>query len=66
MTIEIEAGASQVQCSMETAAAHAVSRGNCHGVMESLRCRRRTSQKHRKEERETPSLSLRLRLLRYA
>jgi hypothetical protein len=27
MTIEIEAGASQAQCSMETASVHAVSRG---------------------------------------
>jgi hypothetical protein len=53
MTIEIEAGASQTKCGMETASVHAVSRSNCDGVMEILRCRRRTSQKHRKEERDT-------------
>ena len=53
MTIETEAGASQAQCSTETASVHAVSRSNSDGVMESLRCRRRTSQKHRKEEKDT-------------
>ena len=60
MTIEIEAGASQSQCSMETASVHAVSKGNWDRVdgeffavsAEHPRC---TSSFHQKERnRDTP------------
>ena len=76
MTIEIEAGASQSQCSMETASVHAVSRSKNQGRVDRSswaaiaghRCHRISAKfvfgERRTEKRETPSLSLRLRSVR--
>jgi hypothetical protein len=71
MTIEIEAGASQRQFSMKPLVVHAFFAGQpgTAGYPQLMQIRRSIDRLEKKPfvfQRETPSLSLRLRLVRYA